>query len=103
MNRSGRPTFLDVYPVAEKTTNMDPERALFVDVGGGYGTQAIAFQKQYPNLPGKVIIEDLPETVKQLAQHPVVQALAQDFFQPQTIKGIFHTTLFHFPCVDILG
>lgn len=85
MNRSGRPTFLDVYPVNEKlTTNVDSERALFVHIGGGYGTQAIAFQKQYPDLPGKVMIEDLPETVKQRAQHPV----AQDFFQPQTVKGI---------------
>ena len=65
MNRSGRPTLLEVYPVLEKTeTNMDPERALFVDVGGGYGTQAIAFQKKWPHLPGRVIIEDLPETVK---------------------------------------
>lgn len=89
MNRSGRPTFLGVYPVNEKlTTNMDPERALFVDVGGGYGTQDIAFQKQYPDLPGKVIIEDLPEAVKQLAQHPGGEALAEDFFQPQTVKGI---------------
>jgi demethylsterigmatocystin 6-O-methyltransferase len=59
-----------------------------VDVGGGYGTQAIAFQKKYPNLPGRVIIEDLPETVKQLAQQPGVEALAQDFFQPQSVKGI---------------
>jgi demethylsterigmatocystin 6-O-methyltransferase len=80
MNRSGRPIFLDVYPVLEKTeTNMDPERALFVDVRGGYGTQAIAFQKKYPNLPGRVIIEDLPETVKHLARHPGVEALAQRF------------------------
>jgi demethylsterigmatocystin 6-O-methyltransferase len=89
MNRSGRPTFLDVYPVVEKvTTNMDPERALFVDVGGGYGTQAIAFHKRYPELLGKVVIEDLPETVKRLEQHPGVEALAQDFFQPQKIKGM---------------
>jgi demethylsterigmatocystin 6-O-methyltransferase len=71
------------------------------DVGGGYGTQAIDFQKQYPNLPGKVIIEDLPETVKQLAQHPGVQALAQDFFQPQTIKGISYIILLYLSFVLI--
>lgn len=102
MNRSGRANFLDAYPVIEKTTtNMDPERALFVDVGGGYGTQSIAFRKRYPDLPGKVIIEDLPKTVKQLAQHPGVEALAQDFFQPQIIKGVFRALLFVFAYIDV--
>lgn len=98
INRSGRPTFLDIHPVLEKTEpSMDPERALFVNVGGGYGTQAIAFQKKYSSLPGRVIIEDLPKTVKQLAQHPGVEALAQDFFQLKPSKVFSFTILFSFP------
>lgn len=89
-NRSGRPDFLSVYPVKEKVTAADPERALFVDVGGGFGTQSIAFKKKYPDLPGRVILEDLPETVEQAAkQLSGVETQAQDFFQPQVIKGTF--------------
>ncbi|PCG98857.1 O-methyltransferase, family 2 [Penicillium occitanis (nom. inval.)] len=59
MNRSGRPIFLDVYPVLEKTeTNMDPERALFVDVCGGTS-------------------HDIQEW----------KPWHKDFIQPQTVKG----------------
>lgn len=44
-NRVGMPTFLDVFPVSEKATDLSPERALFVDIGAGYGQQAIAFKQ----------------------------------------------------------
>ncbi|KAJ5525459.1 hypothetical protein N7494_012109 [Penicillium frequentans] len=86
-NRTGRPTFLDVYPFLERATGLSPERVLFVDVGGGFGQQAIAFREKYPQLEGRVIVQDLAPTLAHALKHPKVGTSEQDFFQPQTIKG----------------
>jgi demethylsterigmatocystin 6-O-methyltransferase len=84
-----KPTFLDKYPVEEKITNLSPDRPLFVDVGGGFGSQAVAFKQKYPNLPGRIIFQDLPQTVEQVATPSGVEGVPYDFFQPQGIKGMF--------------
>lgn len=86
-NRAGMPTFLDVYPILEKATGLSPERALFVDIGGGFGQQAIAFREKYPQLEGRVIVQDLAPTLAHALKHPKVKTSEQDFFQPQKIKG----------------
>jgi demethylsterigmatocystin 6-O-methyltransferase len=86
-NRAGMPIFLDVYPMDEKAIVRDHERPLFVDVGGGLGQQAIAFRNRYPNLPGKVIVQDLPQALDAVLKHPGVEAMAQNFFEAQTVKG----------------
>lgn len=87
-NRAGMPTFLDVYPILEKATGLSPERVLFVDVGGGFGQQAIAFREKYPQLEGRVIVQDLAPTLAHALKHPDIETAEQDFFQPQTIKGM---------------
>ncbi|KAJ5735535.1 O-methyltransferase B [Penicillium malachiteum] len=86
-NRDGMPTFLDVFPVLEKATDLTPERALFVDIGGGIGQQAIAFKEKYPQLEGRVIVQDITLATADAIQHPGVEAMAYDFFSPQPIKG----------------
>ncbi|KAJ5106317.1 hypothetical protein N7456_002992 [Penicillium angulare] len=86
-NRAGRPTFLDAYPVLKNSIGLSPERALFVDVGGGFGQQAISFREKYPELEGRVIVQDLAPTLAHALKHPNVEVSEQDFFQPQTIKG----------------
>ncbi|KAJ5725492.1 uncharacterized protein N7483_006849 [Penicillium malachiteum] len=87
VNRAGMPTFLDAYPIHEKATGLSPERALFVDVGGGFGHQAIAFREKYPDLEGRVIVQDLAPTLQHALKHPNVETVEQDFFQPQAIRG----------------
>ncbi|KAH8433916.1 uncharacterized protein LDX57_011552 [Aspergillus melleus] len=86
-NRAGMPTFLDAYPVLDRATGLSPERALFVDIGGGFGQQAIAFREKYSHLEGRVIVQDLAPTLQHALQHPRVETMAQDFFQPQAVKG----------------
>ncbi|KAJ6021914.1 O-methyltransferase B [Penicillium herquei] len=86
-NRAGMPTFLDVFPVLEKATELNPERALFVDIGGGIGQQAIAFKEKYPELEGRVIVQDITLATADAIQHPGVEAMPYDFFSPQPIKG----------------
>lgn len=87
VQRFEMPTWMSVYPYTEKTENLAPERPLFVDVGGGFGHQSIALRMALPDLPNKVIVEDLPNLINTIPKHEGVEFIAQDFFQPQQIKG----------------
>lgn len=95
------PTWLDVYPVEEEAKESlsnsevqsgqageeEREKVLFVDVGGGIGHQAVAFREKYNGLKGRVVLEDIPQTLEHAIQHPGVEVVVQDFFQPQAIQG----------------
>ena len=60
---------------------------MFVDVGGGYGHEAAALKKHYPNLPGRFVVQDLPQIVSEIKLEDGVEAMAHDFFTPQPQKG----------------
>jgi demethylsterigmatocystin 6-O-methyltransferase len=85
--RENQPSWIDVFPVKDDITNLSPERALFVDVGGGIGHQCVEFKRMYPDLPGRVILQDLPFAVQNAISSPGVEAMAHDFTQTQPIKG----------------
>ena len=91
--REFMPTWLDVYPVEEESKNVSPGAPLFVDIGGGLGHQCIALVKKYPQLPGRVILQDIPATLEHAIKHDGVEIMVQDFFQPQTIKGKSYTEI----------
>lgn len=77
----------EVYPVEEKMKGLQPDQVFFVDIGGGIGTQSVALHSKYPDLKNRVIVEDIPDTVAQVIPHPGVEAVAQNFFEPQSITG----------------
>lgn len=72
----------------DSSTPQASEKPFFVDVGGGHGHQCIELGKKYPNLLGYLVLQDLPEAVKNLAPIEGVKAEAYDFFQPQPIIGL---------------
>ncbi|KGO45702.1 Winged helix-turn-helix transcription repressor DNA-binding [Penicillium expansum] len=74
-------------PSKVSSTPQGSEKPFFVDVGGGHGHQCIELGKKYPNLLGYLVLQDLPEAVKDLAPINGVKAEAYDFFQPQPIIG----------------
>ncbi|KAJ5236461.1 hypothetical protein N7489_006552 [Penicillium chrysogenum] len=74
-------------PSKGPSTIQTSEKPFFVDVGGGHGHQCIELGKKYPNLLGHLVLQDLPEAVKNLAPIDGVKAEAYDFFQPQPIIG----------------
>lgn len=92
-NRAGMPTFLDTYPVLEKATGLSPERALFVDIGGGLDHQAVSFKQRYPQLEGRVIVQDLAQTLAHAIDFPGVEKQTYDFFTPQVVKGTVYSCL----------
>ncbi|KAL8831609.1 MAG: hypothetical protein Q9191_000760 [Dirinaria sp. TL-2023a] len=88
--REGRSSWLDFYPLEEnflKGFSGGDDGVMFVDVGGATGHDIEAIKKRFPRLPGKFILQDLPNTIKQAPAMPGVQAMAHDFFTEQPIKG----------------
>ena len=82
----GRHSWLDVYPLEYTSQDLLPDQPLFLDVGGGLGHQAMRLAEQFPNLGGRVIVQDIqPSTVA--LKHEKVEFMHYDFFTPQLIKG----------------
>lgn len=82
-------SWLSVYPVDEETKVLnDRERPLYVNVGGGIGHQSAEFKQKHPEIPGRVILEDLPHSIAKALPTPGVENIAHNFFEPQPIKGM---------------
>lgn len=64
-----------------------PEKPFFVDIGGGHGHQCIELGKKYPNLLGRLVLQDLPAAVNKLPPIEGVKIEAHDFFEKQPIPG----------------
>jgi hypothetical protein len=82
--------FMKSYPAAERLNITDPERVLFVDVGGSMGHQVRKFGEKYPELKGKLVLEDLPQVVDKAVDVPSsIIKVGHDFFtpQPDVVKG----------------
>ncbi|KAF2683182.1 S-adenosyl-L-methionine-dependent methyltransferase [Lentithecium fluviatile CBS 122367] len=82
-------SWLTVYPVAEETKDhdWDSSRPLYVNIGGGIGHQCAQFKEKYPDLPGRVILQDLPHSIANALQTAGVENMVHDFFEPQPIQG----------------
>lgn len=79
--------WFDVVPFAEEAANVIPDRALYVDIGGSIGHQSKRLRSKYPTLSGRVIVQDLPETINKSTPAPGVEFMAYDFFTPQPIQS----------------
>ncbi|KAI0407023.1 S-adenosyl-L-methionine-dependent methyltransferase [Xylaria palmicola] len=91
-------SWLTVYPVEEQIQGWDPEKPVYVNIGGGIGHQCAQFLDKYPYTPGRVILQDLPHSIAKALPTPRVENLAHDFFEPQPItqakfyflRGVLH-------------
>ncbi|KAF2185209.1 S-adenosyl-L-methionine-dependent methyltransferase [Zopfia rhizophila CBS 207.26] len=78
-----------LYPVqAELVEKFDPQSSdvIFVDVGGGYGQKAIALKEAFPDLPGRIIVQDLPMSIERAPKVEGIEFMVHDFFTEQPIK-----------------
>ncbi len=86
----GRTSWMDIFPVKEilGTDARDDQAAvMFVDVGGGMGHEAVALKKRFPDLPGRFVVQDLPQVVSRQNLDAEVEFMAHDFLTPQPLKG----------------
>lgn len=59
-----------------------------VDVGGGKGHDLILLKNMYPDLKGRMILQDMPFVIKQAGVLPDgLESMVYDFFTPQPIVG----------------
>ncbi|KAI8951012.1 S-adenosyl-L-methionine-dependent methyltransferase [Xylaria longipes] len=104
----GRPQWMDegFYPIKERvfndfdTTNKDA--VLFVDVAGGLGYYTEELLSKFPDAPGRLILQDLPQVLGTIQQlHPRIESMGYDFFTEQPVKGArvyyMHTVLHDWP------
>ncbi|KAL6883100.1 hypothetical protein HDV57DRAFT_495414 [Trichoderma longibrachiatum] len=77
---------LDVIPLDYSMTS-DHQGPVFVDIGGNTGHQAKHLLAKYPELAGRVIVQDREETIKSAQDAKGFQLMAHDFFTPQPVKG----------------
>jgi demethylsterigmatocystin 6-O-methyltransferase len=84
--RSGN--WLDVVPFDDTLQSKAfGNRPVFVDIGGSIGHQCARLISRYPKLSGRIILQDLPETIRNAPPINGVKAMVHDFFKPQPIKG----------------
>lgn len=92
----GRPSWMDegFFPVPSLTEGLDisAEDVLLVDVGGGVGHDLTEFRRKWPNIPGRLVLEDLPEVIDQAkaqnqATASLIEPVVHDFFAEQPVKG----------------
>lgn len=82
-----------LYPVKERLVDVfDPtiNPICFVDVGGGYGQRSIALKKDFPELSGKILVQDLPMFIDTAPTVDGIEFKAHDFFTEQPVKGKGH-------------
>ena len=86
----GRSSWMDAFPVKEnlgKDARDDQAAIMFVDIGGGMGQEAIALKKRFPDLPGRFVVQDLPQIVSKHNMDAGIESMAHDFFTPQPLQG----------------
>lgn len=91
----GKPTWLDFFPVMKQISEGAHERkcaVTFVDLGGGYGQEAVTLRKRFPSLPGRIVLQDLPQVASGLGLEGV-EVMVHDMFSPQPLKGTY--SFFH--------
>ncbi|KAI1778089.1 S-adenosyl-L-methionine-dependent methyltransferase [Hypoxylon cercidicola] len=81
-------SWLTVYPVLEETQRMtDSSRVVYANIGGGIGHQCAQFKAKYPDVVGRVVLQDLQHSINKALPTPGVENMVHDFFKPQPIKG----------------
>jgi hypothetical protein len=78
----------DVFPTDTLIQGAKRDRALIVDMGGGKGHDLEKFSTRHPNLPGgNLILQDLPDILKDVKPVEAISVQPHDFFQPQPVQG----------------
>ena len=93
--RTGRPSWMnaDFYPVEENLVEgakNGSDAVFMVDVGGGKGRDIQEMNRKHPNLPGKLVLQDLKGVIQEAQESGLdknVEPMEHDFFTKQPIYG----------------
>lgn len=91
--RQGRPSWMDAnfFPVQDRLIEgfeESEDAALLVDLGGSFGHDLTEFTKKFPDVTGRLILQDLPVVIDQIhTLDEKIEKMKHDFFTEQPIKG----------------
>ncbi|KAK8037279.1 Winged helix-turn-helix transcription repressor DNA-binding [Apiospora marii] len=98
------PDFVPVQEVLIRCADPGPDAVFLVDVGGGLGHDLVEFHRYHPSVPGRLVVQDLPQVVDSIVpseENKAFTAMAHDFFEEQPIKGArayyLHSVLHDWP------
>lgn len=89
VQRVDEPKWLSAFPLQDYcdiSTNNHEDTIAFVDIGGGHGHQCVALLQEFPQLKGRVVLQDL-EKVLEGVRIDGVQVMVHDFMTEQPVKG----------------
>ncbi|MCJ1414442.1 hypothetical protein MMC32_000768 [Xylographa parallela] len=81
------------YPVSERLgaglkKKDDDDAVLLVDVGGGMGHDLEDLKARFPDLEGRLLLQERREVIRQIATlSPGIEVTEHDFFTAQPVKG----------------
>lgn len=79
------------YPVMERLVEgagIEDQDVLLVDMGGSIGHDLSEFRRKWPDAPGRLVLQDLPQVIQGAkGLHSSIEPMAHDFFREQPIKG----------------
>lgn len=89
-DRGSRPSWLEWFPVEERLlagAHPDAE-TLMVDVAGGRGHDLAEFLARFPDVSGRLVLEDLPDVLEESRTDTKrIEKIPFDLFKPQPIHG----------------
>ena len=89
--RHDRRQWFDAFPVEQlvfEGFEGDEGTPLLVDIAGGRGYDLGNFKARFPHHPGKLFLQETPETIAEIKDlHRDITVQEHDFFTPQPIKG----------------
>lgn len=85
------------YPVQDNLiqgARTGTDEVFLVDVGGNKGHDLEEFKTKWPEVPGRLILQDQPHVLAEIKSlNPAIEVTPHDFFKEQPVKG---TNISHF-------
>ncbi|KAL1799816.1 hypothetical protein ACET3X_000158 [Alternaria dauci] len=81
-------SWVSSYPAQQVVGGFEPadESALLVDIGGGFGQHSVAFKKKFPEILGRIVVQDVPSTLAHAPKADGIEFQTHDFFTQQPIR-----------------
>jgi hypothetical protein len=84
-------TDLEFYSIQQNLIDgfdSSAESVMLVDIGGSIGHDLEDVLHKYPQIPGRLILQDLPMVLENARQlNPRIEKMEHDFNQEQPVKG----------------
>ncbi|KAJ5787336.1 hypothetical protein N7457_002326, partial [Penicillium paradoxum] len=85
--RRDEKSWMDFYPVEEKLRVQSASDVVLVDVGGGRGKDLQIFRERFPDLKGRLVLQDLSHVAEAADTSSQIETQAHNFFDEQPVKG----------------